>query len=51
MAELVRKILKTGLAEKEIFLEKGNDLLKLTKLKIRGGPKDLSGKLDSYLYQ
>ena len=27
------------------------DLLSLTKLGIKGGPKDLSSKLDAYLYQ
>lgn len=51
MAEVVRKILKTGLKKKEEFLEKGNDLLALTRLKISGGPKDLSKKFDFYLYQ
>lgn len=51
MAELVRRIIKSGLQKKEKFFEKGNDLLKLTKLKIKGGPANLSEKLDSYLYQ
>lgn len=51
MAEVVRRIIKTGLKKKEEFLEKGNDILDLTKLKIRGGPKNLSQKLDFYLYQ
>jgi hypothetical protein len=51
MAEVVRRILKSGLKQKEGFLEKGNDLLTLTKLKIKGGPLDLSKKLDLYLYQ
>lgn len=51
MAELVRRLIKAGLQRKEGFFEKGNDLLKLAKLKIKGGPTDLSKKLDSYLYQ
>lgn len=50
MAEVVRRFVKTGLDKKEEFLEKGNDILELTKLKIKGGPKNLSQKLDSYLY-
>lgn len=51
MAEIVRKFINAGLNKKEEFLEKGNDLLALTKLKIKGGPKNLSEKLDFYLYQ
>ena len=51
MAEVARRIIKTGLEKKEKFFEKGNDLLLLAKLKIRGGPKDLSQKLDFYLHQ
>ena len=51
MAELVRRIIKVGLQKKEEFFEKENDLLELTKLKIKGGPADLSEKLDFYLYQ
>lgn len=51
MAELVRRIIKVGLQKKEEFFEKENDLLELTKLKIKGGPVDLSEKLDFYLYQ
>ncbi len=39
---LIKKIKKVAF--------KGNDLLDLAKLKIKGGPKDLSQKLDSYLY-
>jgi len=51
MAEVARRLIKTGLEKKDEFLEKGNDLLALVKLKIKGGPKDLSQKLDTYLYQ
>lgn len=51
MAELVRRIIRAGLQKKEELFKKGNDLLKLKRLKLRGGPTDLSQKLDSYLYQ
>lgn len=51
MAEVVRKILKAGLVRKESFLDEENDLLELSKLKLKGGPKDLSAKLDFYIYQ
>lgn len=34
--------------EKQIMT--GGDLLIFSKLKIKGGPKDLSQKMDSYLY-
>ena len=50
MAEVVRKILKNSLKKKEALMGKGNDLHKLSQLKIKGGPKDLSQNLDSYLY-
>ena len=51
MAALVRKILAEGLAKKERFLEPENDLEKLTNLKLKGGPKDLSKNFDRYLYE
>lgn len=51
MAEVIRLILKDGLKEKEDILPGGNDLLALNDLKIKGGPKDLSGNLDRYLYE
>lgn len=51
MAQIVRQILQAGLEKREAFLPGENDLLELTKLKIKGGPTDLSLKLDSYLYQ
>lgn len=50
MAEIVRKILKNSLKKKEGLMGKGNDLAKLAKLRIKGGPRDLSQNLDSYLY-
>lgn len=49
-AVVIRKILKKALKNKEELIGGGNDLLALSKLKIKGGPKDLSAKLDSYLY-
>jgi len=49
-AVVIRKILKKALQNKKEFVTKGNDLLSLAKLKIKGGPKDLSAKFDSYLY-
>lgn len=51
MAQVIRLILKDGLKEKEDLLPKGNDLLALRSLKIKGGPKDLSRNLDHYLYE
>ncbi|MBM3209239.1 hypothetical protein FJZ40_03020 [Candidatus Shapirobacteria bacterium] len=51
MAAVIRKMLQVGLREKEIFFAKGNDLLLIAKLGIKGGPKDLSARLDSYLYK
>lgn len=50
MAEVIRKMIKAGIEKKEEIINKGNDLFKLSSLKIEGGPKDLSSKLDSYLY-
>jgi NifU-like protein involved in Fe-S cluster formation len=40
---------KVSIKEKRVL--KGTDLFGLTKLKIRGGPKDLSEKVNSYLYE
>lgn len=50
MAAVIRMILKKGLQKKEEIMIKRNDLWKLANLKIKGGPKDLSKKLDYYLY-
>ena len=50
MGEAMRMILKKALKKKERIISPGNDLWKLARLKIKGGPKDLSGKLDDYLY-
>lgn len=50
MSEIIRKMLKVELKEKDKYLTKGNSLASLAKLKITGGPKDLSAKFDSYLY-
>lgn len=50
MAAVIRMILKKGLQKKEEIMTRRNDLWKLANLKIKGGPKDLSKKLDYYLY-
>lgn len=49
-AVVIRKILKKALKNKEDLIGKGNNLLSLSKLNFKGGPKDLSANLDSYLY-
>lgn len=51
MGEAIRMILKKGLKKKEKFVSLGNDLWKLAGLKLKGGPKNLSEKLDEYLYR
>jgi len=48
MAEIIRKAV-----EKEVEMQttpKENPLIQLAKLKIKGGPRDLSSKFDEYLY-
>lgn len=50
MSEVIRRMLKSGIAKKHELLPTANDLMSLARLKIRGGPKDLSAKFDSYLY-
>lgn len=50
MGAVIRMILKKGLQKKEEIMTRRNDLWKLANLKIKGGPKDLSKKLDYYLY-
>lgn len=47
LAKIIRSALTKGL---KTNLRKNNDLLELADLKITGGPKDLSGNLDRYLY-
>lgn len=42
---------KFGLKGKQEPFERENDLIELRKLKIRGGPVDLSEKLDFYHYR
>ena len=51
LAEMIRKLVKKGLREEKEKPVKENDLIKLSELKLKGGPKDLSSKFDSYLYQ
>jgi len=49
LKERLDNILKAAIVkEKQIMT--GSDLLTFSKLKIKGGPKDLSQKMDSYLY-
>lgn len=48
IGKIIREVLKKNLVEEEKNI--GNDLLELAKLKIRGGPKDLSKRINHYLY-
>ncbi len=47
-AQMIREALESYLAGSQG--EGKNDLLKLADLKLSGGPKDLSSKIDDYLY-
>lgn len=47
VAEVIRNALQSGI---KTVAKKQNDLALLAKLKIKGGPKDLSAKMDKYLY-
>lgn len=49
LAELLRRLIITGLEEEKKKI-KPKSLDSLSKLNLKGGPKDLSGKLDEYLY-
>lgn len=49
LKERLDNILKVAVVEEKQIMT-GNDLLTFSKLKIKGGPKDLSQKMDSYLY-
>lgn len=46
MAEVIRMSISRGLA-----MKKKNNLFSLSKLRLRGGPKNLSNRLDDYLYK
>lgn len=48
LAAVVRQALEKEI--KETAVPKENPLIHLAKLKIKGGPKDLSSKFDEYLY-
>jgi len=48
MAEVIRKAVKKEVETQTI--PKENPLIKLARLKIKGGPRDLSSKFDEYLY-
>ncbi|MFH0755326.1 MAG: hypothetical protein V1910_01515 [bacterium] len=49
LKEKLDSILKSVLPQEKKGI-KGSDLLDFAKLKIKGGPKDLSEKMDLYLY-
>jgi len=49
-AVIIRKIIKKSLKGKHIHPATGSSLLSLSKLGFTGGPKDLSSKMDEYLY-
>lgn len=49
LAEFLRRLITTGLDE-EKKKNKPKFLTSLSKLNLKGGPKDLSSKLDEYLY-
>lgn len=48
--ERVNKELRLFFLNKPTVFEDSNDLLNVAKLKIQGGPKDISANLDNYLY-
>lgn len=48
LAEIIRQALKKVVEAES--LPKENPLFHMAKLKIKGGPKDLSSKFDEYLY-
>jgi triacylglycerol esterase/lipase EstA (alpha/beta hydrolase family) len=50
IAELIRNFVKEGLKQKKTT-QKSPDLIGLSKLGLKGGPKDLSANLEKYLYQ
>jgi len=50
MGEVIRRLIKEGITTQKNFFGK-NDLLSLAELKIKGGPKNISKKFDSYLYR
>lgn len=50
LAELLRRLIITGLEEEKKKI-KPKSLASLSKLNLKGGPKDLSEKMDEYLYQ
>lgn len=49
LAELLRKCIERGVVEERERYKK-KPLSSLAKLKITGGPKDLSANMDDYLY-
>jgi len=53
MAEIVRSFIQEGLTNTNTKVDRSGKatLLALSKMKMTGGPKDLSQNLDQYLYQ
>ncbi len=49
-AAVLRDLIDKGLAVKQDEHNKKGGLMELADLNITGGPKDLAGKLDDYLY-
>ncbi|HHD92085.1 MAG TPA: hypothetical protein ENL06_00465 [Candidatus Portnoybacteria bacterium] len=47
--QILKKVIPTDIIGKKPM--KSKDLLEFAKLKIKGGPKNLSKKIDSYLYE
>lgn len=48
--QVVRELLEKGLSTRKNPITIGNAFLKLTKINAQGGPKNLSSKIDDYLY-
>ena len=49
LAKLYREFIASGL-KKETSKNRGGDLTVLARLNIKGGPKNLSGNIDKYIY-
>lgn len=51
MAEFVRGFIKEGLKKEKTLDRTGRGIMMaLSRMKIKGGPKDLSSNIDSYLF-
>lgn len=49
-AVIIRRIIKKSLGKKINSIKDTSPLLSLAKLNFKGGPKDLSSRIDYYLY-